>query len=246
MKRHHYININNQPISYILRQQPKQKYLRMRICDYDGLVVSAPKYLSQKKITQFITQHRDWIEKNYLNQSIMNIPIPQSLDDYPNILDLLAIDKQYALVWRYNLNKNLTAQTHHNQLIIHGKMVNDYKIAYRFLCRKIAMIFYDDILTLLHYHAQKCNIEFQSLTLAWQKKRWGSCDINGHIRLNCKLLFCPKEWLDYVIIHELCHVIHHHHGAEFKQLLYQLYEKSPIIEQNMKNSRCYLPSWLFL
>jgi len=49
------------------------------------------------------------------------------------------------------------------------------------------------------------------------KSRWGSCSRNGIIRFNWKIIMAPVSALDYVIVHELCHLIHQHHSARFWQ-----------------------------
>jgi predicted metal-dependent hydrolase len=48
---------------------------------------------------------------------------------------------------------------------------------------------------------------------------WGTCTAKGAISLNIKLIQAPIEYIDYVVIHELCHLKHLHHGPEFYKLL---------------------------
>lgn len=52
-------------------------------------------------------------------------------------------------------------------------------------------------------------------------KRWGSLSSNGQLTLNVSLIRAPKECIEYVIIHELCHLIEHNHGVRFYKLLDQ-------------------------
>lgn len=51
------------------------------------------------------------------------------------------------------------------------------------------------------------------------KKRWGSCSPNGIVVLNTELAKAPLHCIDYVIIHELCHLFHQHHDQGFYRLL---------------------------
>lgn len=57
-------------------------------------------------------------------------------------------------------------------------------------------------------------------TLRDMKTRWGSCTLGtGRIRLNTRLVFYPEECLEYVIVHELCHLIEPSHDQRFKSCM---------------------------
>lgn len=67
----------------------------------------------------------------------------------------------------------------------------------------------------LNAYALAHNIEFRSLKLSSARTRWGSCSMKKNINLNWRLINAPQEVLDYVIIHELSHTIHHNHSNYF-------------------------------
>lgn len=53
-------------------------------------------------------------------------------------------------------------------------------------------------------------------------KQWGSCSAKGTLMLNPHLVKAPKECIDYVILHELCHISEHNHSEQFWRLLTQV------------------------
>jgi predicted metal-dependent hydrolase len=55
------------------------------------------------------------------------------------------------------------------------------------------------------------------------KRRWGSCSSKGRITLNSELIKLDDIFTDYVILHELCHLKHHNHGAEYYKLLSEVF-----------------------
>lgn len=62
-------------------------------------------------------------------------------------------------------------------------------------------------------------IKVNSIIIRHMEKRWGSCTEKGNIILNPELIKVPVDCIDYVIIHEICHLKYLHHNKKFYQLL---------------------------
>lgn len=65
---------------------------------------------------------------------------------------------------------------------------------------------------------KKYRVEPSSFIIREMSKRWGSCTAQGKIILNPELIKAPKGCIEYVIIHELCHLVHHEHNQKFIDL----------------------------
>jgi len=55
----------------------------------------------------------------------------------------------------------------------------------------------------------------KSIIIKTYRARWGSCNSGGQVQFNWKLMMAPSAVVDSVVVHELCHLLHMHHGPEF-------------------------------
>ncbi|MDN3490925.1 SprT family zinc-dependent metalloprotease [Pseudoalteromonas sp. APC 3694] len=65
------------------------------------------------------------------------------------------------------------------------------------------------------------------------KKQWGSCSTKGNLMLNPHLVKAPKECIDYVILHELCHIAEHNHSERFWRLLTQVMPNWKVVKAKL-------------
>ena len=69
------------------------------------------------------------------------------------------------------------------------------------------------------YYKKILGVEYKRIRIADQKTRWGSCSSTGTISYNWHLVLLPDAILDYVVVHELCHLQHMNHSKDFWDLV---------------------------
>ena len=67
--------------------------------------------------------------------------------------------------------------------------------------------------------AAALGVTYSRLTMRNQRSRWGSCSSSGALSFNWRLVLAPHDVLDYVVVHEVCHLVELHHGPAFWRLV---------------------------
>lgn len=198
------INLNQKEIDYTLRLSNKAKYLRLQINHADELEVIIPKRYGQKKAEDFILQKKDWIFKHLGNKQNNG---------------LFFFGKEVKVLIHYDLfvkkpqinysNRKLTVS------IPSGYSFTQDEI-YNLWLRHKAKIYIPKRVQELSKHA---GFNYKKVTIRSQKTRWGSCSADGRLSFNYRLIRFREKVVDYVIIHELCHLKELNHTKKFWDLV---------------------------
>ncbi|HEY0964560.1 MAG TPA: M48 family metallopeptidase [Candidatus Paceibacterota bacterium] len=71
---------------------------------------------------------------------------------------------------------------------------------------------------LVHYN-QHYKLTWNRVAIRNQRRCWGSCSAKKNLNFNYKILFLPEHLRDYIIVHELCHLVEMNHGKKFWDLV---------------------------
>lgn len=81
----------------------------------------------------------------------------------------------------------------------------------------------DLVQSLVKQYGHLTGLSPSSLRFRQVKSYWGSCSPAGVLSFNLQLVFVPPQAVEYVVVHELCHLRHRGHGKRFWDLVYNLY-----------------------
>ena len=86
----------------------------------------------------------------------------------------------------------------------------------------------------LPVYAEKLNVKYHSMSLSSAATRWGSCTSDGKIRLNWRLIHFTPQIIDYVIAHELAHLIEMNHSADFWTTVESVFPEYQEVKQKLR------------
>lgn len=196
------ISIANKEYNYSIRQSKKAKYIKLQINE-QGLQLILPFGVSVVEGEKFIVKNRGWIEKNIGKHSFLTedffylgrkINIEHRID---------VCEKHIKIEMPDSNNLRITSAPDKN---IPMKKV--YEVWLRKQAQQI-------LPGRVKYLAEKHGFNTGRISVRNQKTRWGSCSNDGNLSFNFRLLLFEPAVIDYVIVHELCHLREMNHSKKF-------------------------------
>ena len=215
------IIINNNVINYKLMFKNK-KNLSIKLDSKGELIVYSPLNISLEYIEKILRSKEKWIISNInkIKNSCIN-------NNYNKIYFLGS-----EFISKIEISNSDDIYIENDTIVIKTKnLENDYIVGllsgwYKSQANTIIKERVDNLAT-------KCSLLPSRVLIKNQKSRWGSCNSKKEIRLNWRLILMPYYVIDYIIIHELCHIKHMNHSKDFWNLL----EK---YDSNYKNAEVWL------
>ena len=161
---------------------------------------------------------------------------------YQSGMELVVGARSYTLFLNYDERRTATGQmippNKIEMILPRGLDQYNYSKAIKTLCsRLVAQDFLPEIKArVFELNNQYFKKDIRDVRLKYNSSNWGSCSSNKIINLSTRLLFAPKEVIDYVIIHELAHLIEANHSARFWKLVADVMPDYKEKEKWLKNN----------
>ena len=206
MQKNHIISYKKQSIKLLIKKNKLSRNYKLTF-DKKNLrgLVSIPYYVSFKSGLEFANENIEWLYKEI--KKILPIVLIRHNSS------LLILGKKMRIIFEENdinkifvTNNNITIKSHNNS---HKKILKKWFVNKILLYSKN----YADIVS------KSLNLNIKAIKISNSFNYWGSCNSAGVIHLNWRLIFAPTRVLEYIIVHELCHLKEFNHTKNFWMLV---------------------------
>lgn len=189
----------------------------IQIDSYGKIEVQAPKGTPDEMVLQFLEEKWEWIQERI--QEMRERSLGPKEKSYDNGESILYLGNAYPI--HISQDPDFT-QDHAvfkgDMLHIKVKQLEDEKIK-----QALKRFYYQQCKALVESSIQAHQRHFKtkprSIRINDSKKTWGTCDSRLQLTFNWKLAMAPMTVIDYVVVHEMCHMVHLNHDRSFWRLV---------------------------
>ena len=181
----------------------RRKTLSMKFDKTGTLIVNAPSHITEGEVRNFLQEHTRWIRLNYVKALDMAENLKEH--EFRDGGKVLYLGEEYVI--RFS-GRGRVVKTADEIIFPEGSDENTFE-------RWIKARAKEYLPVRLRYRAYEMGIGYRDMRISGAKSKWGSCSETGMITLSWRLMMCPPESIEYVLIHELCHRLHMDHSKDF-------------------------------
>jgi predicted metal-dependent hydrolase len=196
-------------LNYTVKRSAKRRKLTITVERDRSVIVHAPEGTSDEKIEQVVASKRQWIYEK--------IGHPQKYQDLPHAPGKEIVSGESALYlgrqYRIEIVKSSTSEIHFAQRFFVPDMPKPKRVeAMREWYIAKAK---EKIVLRVKQHARQLGVDVALVKIVDNRYRWGSCTLNDNVNFNWRLIKAPMFVIDYIIVHELAHLIEANHTPRF-------------------------------
>jgi predicted metal-dependent hydrolase len=204
-------------IQFAVKYSARRKTIQIAVHPPGIIVVTAPSGRSDRELTALVFQKAPWIARKL--QQMQMRPSVSRRRTFMDGETFLFLGHEYplGLAIAPTLRKPVIQ-------IDKGRIIYSSRSAeHEYLLGHLTTWYRQKAAETIHervsYYAQKMGVKPQSVQIRDQKKRWGSCASSARLNFNWRCIMAPVEIIDYIIVHELCHLLEMNHSTRYWNLL---------------------------
>ncbi len=199
-------------MKYTIRQNQQARRIIVKVEYPNQVIVITPPRTKSQRVEKFVNQQQNWIKKQLKK-------LQQKHQQIESQHHVKIFGKDYKKQRKFDANIPVGVHINRQQLLLNfpgSYQPSSIKKEIKLFLRKTSRAYLTQRVEEL---ADKMNVGYNKITLRNQKTRWGSCSSHDNLSLNWRLVHYHPNLIDYVLIHELAHLVHHNHSHRFWQLV---------------------------
>ncbi len=211
------IKLGNDTTASIKIKRTKRKHtIGISVKDINLIVVSSPNHISDEVIFNILKEKERWIRNKleYIKKKQSNNKLFKQGEIHPYLgkdYTLQLVKSDNALVEIFDCNLIVSCINTDNELLVRHLLYNWYYNQARKIISERAFIIFSEF--------NQYSLSVPEISICSMKNKWGQCSARGIIKINKDLIKYDPKCIDYVIIHEFCHLIELNHSKKFYNLL---------------------------
>ena len=203
-----------------IRRFRTSKRIRLRI-DEKGILLTAPFSISDDKLEEFFMEHRDWVEKQLMRMDEKMSVFSMRIDKEKKFFLVegrwvLIEEKEKVIDW-------VQIQYTHEQIeVVYPQLLRNRGDLEERLKDWIKEQTVQKAQKFVSENAERLRVLPKKIRISAAKSKWGSCTSKGVVSLHYRLFQLPPLALEYVLCHELAHLVHMNHGSLFWDEVHRL------------------------
>ncbi|QIZ06857.1 M48 family metallopeptidase [Priestia megaterium] len=184
---------------------------------YGNVEIQVPKGTSDELILQLLEEKWDWIQQK--TTEMKDRTLGQKVKVYDHGETFLYLGDEYPI----QVSQDITIKQDYvvleeDKLYIYVKELEDEKIK-----QALKRFYYQQCKTLVERSIRSYQSNFKikprSIRISDNNRNWGTCDSRQQLTFNWRLAMAPLKVIDYVVVHEMCHMVHLNHDRSFWRLV---------------------------
>ncbi len=186
----------------------KRKTIALEITENARLIVKAPFGVKSETIRKVILKHIRWIEKKKKEIETRESKFARP-KEFVSGEGFLYLGRYYKLKIVPNQEIPLKFE---NGFYLSRSCLSQAKEVFTNWYKRMA---YEKISERAKWYAHKRGLKYKKINITDAQKRWGSCTHNGNLNFSWRLIMAPLAVIDYVVVHELVHLVEKNHTKDF-------------------------------
>ena len=191
-------------IDYTVRRSDRARRVRVTVHPQGEVEVVLPRRARDREAAAAVAELRPWIERRLAEAAVLRERIAARGATVPFLGEVLELRVERGRTRAHRRGDAL--------LVPDGDAGPAIERWYRRTARA-------EVVPRLDEAVDALGVDYESVRIANQRTRWGSCSSTGAMSFNWRLLLAPEDVLDYVVWHEACHLRHLDHSPRFWALL---------------------------